>query len=99
MTDHYKYTSRNWFGKVSAAVVLGFALSIGIIGLVGQLTAGGLPGEADKVQFTMWMTSPIWIVFLGSCFLFRTGLRAWLWLGAANIVCYGLLFGGRALMG
>ncbi|MFC7050449.1 hypothetical protein [Emcibacter nanhaiensis] len=99
MTVEEKLSSGNWFGKVSAAVILGFLLSIGLTGLVGQITVGGLPGDANKVQFTMWMTAPIWIALLGSCFLFRTGLRAWLGLGAANVVCYGLLFGGRFILG
>jgi hypothetical protein len=35
--------------------------------------------------------APIWSLVVALVFLFRTTLRAWLWLAAANIVLWGLL--------
>jgi len=74
-------SSRNWFGKASAGLVLGYVLSIGLAGLVFFL---GHPGGSDKLQFVMWAVAPVWCLVLGFCFLFRSGRRAWMWLGAAS---------------
>lgn len=76
-------TSRDWFGKASAGVLLGLAIAIGVSGLLSWLlgirdTYFSLPG-----QFTMWMVSPIWCAILSLCFLFRSGPRAWAMLGTA----------------
>jgi hypothetical protein len=40
----------------------------------------------------MWMVPPIWLGVLSFCFLFRSGLSAWLWLGGANILTFGGLY-------
>jgi hypothetical protein len=44
-----------------------------------------------KGQFVMWMMAPVWGLTLAFCFLFRSGLRAWLWLGGANLLVWSLL--------
>lgn len=40
-------------------------------------------------QIAMWAMAPLWSGILSSCFLFRTGLRAWSWLLLANLVLWG----------
>ncbi|MGC4028570.1 MAG: hypothetical protein QM696_06850 [Steroidobacteraceae bacterium] len=92
-------TATNWIGKASAATVLGFWLAIGLSGLFASFGPGGLTAGTGKVQFNMWMIAPLWTAVLCACFMFRSGLRAWLWLGAANVLVYALLWGGRALSG
>jgi len=77
-------TSRDWFGKASAGLLLGLAIAIGVSGLLSWAlgirdTYFSLPG-----QFTMWMVSPIWCGILSFCFLFRSGARAWAILGLAT---------------
>lgn len=89
--------SRNWLGKASAGLVLGYLLALGVSGFVSLGAPGGPAG--GKVQFVMWTVSPVWACVLSFCFLFRDGLRAWLWLGGATILTYGLLVGGRYLLG
>lgn len=91
-------TSRDWFGKASAGFLLGYTLALGLTSLFAVFGPGGA-GGAMKVQFNMWMMSPVWALILSFCFLFRDSLRAWLWLGAANLVTFGLLYGGRGLIG
>lgn len=92
-----KLTSRNWFGKASAGLVLGYGLAVALTGLFAWFGPGGYGGD-DKIQFNMWMMSPIWAGVLSFCFLFRDGLRAWLWLGLANLAAFAVLFGARALI-
>lgn len=92
-------SARHWFGKVSAAVVLGYTFSIGLSGLFAWRGPGGIDAGSGKVQFNMWMLAPLWVAVLSVCFLFRSGLRAWLWLTAANVLVFGLLLGTRALDG
>ena len=92
-----KLDSRNWFGKVSAAVLLGFTLSLALVGVFDFATPGGLPGGDTKTQLSMWLVSPIWCAIVSFCFFFRNGLRAWLWLGGANILAWGVVLASRAL--
>ncbi len=90
--------SRHWFGKTMAGVVLGYALSVALSGVIALLTPGGFAGEG-KVQFNMWMIAPLWATVLGFVFLFRDGRRAWLWLGMATLAAFGLLSLLKAWLG
>lgn len=87
--------SRHWLGKTLAATVPGYTLALALSGIIALLTPDGFVGEG-KVQFNMWMIAPAWATVLGFVFLFRDGLRAWLWLGVANVVAWGLFWGLRA---
>lgn len=85
-------TSRDWFGKASAGLVLGLIIALGVSGLLTALmglkdTYFSLPG-----QFTMWMMAPIWALILSFCFLFRSGTRAWICLGAVAGALWLALF-------
>ncbi len=88
----FEYSSRNWLGKASAGTILGFALALGLSGLFAIVGPGGLHGGGGKLQFTMWMVSPIWVLILGFCFFFRSGWQAWLWLGGANLIIYAAVY-------
>jgi len=92
-------SSRDWFGKSAAGLILGFLLALGAAGLFKLLAGVGLGGDSffsTKGQFSMWLMSPIWALTLSFCFLFRSGLRAWLWLAAANVLVWApiVLSGG-----
>ena len=63
-------TSRNWFGKASAGLVLGYGLALALSGLFAWFGPEGYGGPV-KVQFNMWMMSPIWALVLSFCFLLR----------------------------
>ncbi len=91
--------SRHWFGKTCAGVVLGFGLALATSGLFAWLGPGGIEGGAGRIQFVMWLLAPVWCAVLAFVFLFRDSLRAWLWLGAANAVAFGLLWAVRTVMG
>jgi CBS domain containing-hemolysin-like protein len=76
--------SRDWIGKTSAGVICGFALAIAVSGLFASLTPGGLAVQ-DQEQVAMWLVPPIWIAAMSAGFAFRSGARAWSWLGAIAI--------------
>lgn len=84
-------TAKNWFGKASAGLILGFLIALGISGLFRTL--GGVQEAffSTKGQFSMWLMSPVWALVVSLVFLFRTSLRAWGWLVLANIVLWGLI--------
>lgn len=90
--------SRHWFGKASAGLVLGFGLALSLSGLFAWWGPGGIDGGSGKLQFNMWLMAPVWSLVLGFVFLFRDGVRAWAWLSLANLIAFGLLFGGRWLL-
>lgn len=86
----------DWLAKSLAGLCAGFPFAMGCSGLL-LIALGGLPPNI-RVQFAMWLVIPVWIGVLGSCFAARNGLRAWLWLIAANLFVFGLLFcSARAL--
>jgi len=91
-------TSRDWLPKASAGLVLGLALAVAISGLFAWFGPGGLYDGAGKTQVNMWLISPVWCGVLSLCFLFRNGRAAWIWLGAATLLAFALLYGGRWLI-
>ncbi|WP_250458661.1 hypothetical protein [Microbulbifer litoralis] len=94
-----KLTSRNWFGKASAGAIPGFALSLALCGLFARFGPGEVGFFSAQAQVTMWLMSPLWACILSFCFLFQSGARAWLWLGGANVVLWGLLYGSALPVG
>ncbi|MCH2556848.1 MAG: hypothetical protein MK005_06045 [Alcanivorax sp.] len=89
----------HWWSKTLAGGVLGFSLAIALSGLFAWLGPGGI-GAPDKVQFNMWLVPFIWMTVFSLVYLFRTGIRAWLWLGAANGLAFlALMLARRALEG
>lgn len=78
---------RDWIAKSLAGVVLGLGLAFGCSGLLAR-ALGSLPLPM-RAQLAMWVVPPIWLAVAGLVFLFRTGRRAWAWLGLANAVVFG----------
>ncbi|SAL32753.1 hypothetical protein AWB64_03053 [Caballeronia sordidicola] len=75
--------SRDWTLKTLAGVIGGFGIGIAASGLLACLTPGPLDAQ-NKFQVAMWLVPPVWIGVMSASFVFRSGLRAWLWLGGAN---------------
>lgn len=84
--------SRNWFGKACAGLVLGFFLALGLSGLFAVIGPGEIGNFSARHQLTMWMIAPLMVAILSGCFMFHTGLRAWCWLGLANLITWGFLY-------
>jgi hypothetical protein len=82
--------SRDWISKTLAGVICGFGLAIALSGLLACLTPGGLAVQ-DKQQVAMWLVPPVWIAAMSVAFAFRSGTRAWLWLGGAGVVAFAWL--------
>lgn len=81
---------RDWVSKTLAGTLLGLALALGASGVFSQLNAAmPLPVRG---QLAMWMVPPLWLGTLGLVYFFQSGLRAWLWLGGANLLAYGALW-------
>lgn len=88
-------SSRNWAGRVSAALIAGFTASLAATCIYLRVS-GVKDGFFDaRGQIAMWALAPLWIGLLGFCFLFRSGLRAWGWLAAANLVLWSVYFALR----
>lgn len=85
--------SADWLSKTLAGALLGFTLAIGCAGLFNWL-AGGMPITV-RGQLAMWLTAPVWMGVLSGVYFFRSGKRAWAWLGGANLLVFGLLLAVR----
>ncbi len=80
----------HWWGKSLVGVLLGFALALGLSGLWAWWGPGGIEA-ADKVQFNMWIVTPMWMTALGAVYFMRSAWRALAWLGLANVLVWVLL--------
>lgn len=86
----------HWWLKTFAGTILGLTLAYAIVAIFAWYGPGGIDAPA-KVQFNMWMISPIWLLILSFSYLFKTGTKAVIYLAAANIISYGLFFLLRGL--
>lgn len=86
-------SSRDWFGKASAGLVLGFLLALGAGGLFKTMSGVGDTFFSTKGQLAMWMMSPVWALVFSFCFMFRSGGRAWIWLAGANLLVWAAIWG------
>lgn len=93
-----KVSSRDWLGKGSAGLLLGFVIALGASGLLKLATGVGDTFFSTKGQLSMWLMSPVWAIVLSLCFLFASTRRAWGWLALLAGAIWGLLFvaGGLA---
>lgn len=81
----------HWWLKTFSGAILGLTLSYAFIAIFAWFGPGGIDATA-KVQFNMWMIPPIWLLVLSLCYLFKTGVKAFVYLLSANIVVYSLFF-------
>lgn len=75
------------WGKSTAAVFLGLPLSVLIVGFAALLSS-------DQRTTTLpWLMVffLVWIAVMTIAFLFKTGARAWLWMGGLTVAGYAAL--------
>jgi hypothetical protein len=82
------------WSRALAGVLPGFFLSAALTGLVSWSWPG--PWQATVVP-AITAFFPVWMIVMGSSFLFTTGKRAWAWLGAAALVGMGALWALQAM--
>ncbi|WP_430461767.1 hypothetical protein ACQUQU_02985 [Thalassolituus sp. LLYu03] len=80
----------DWWRKTLAGAVGGFLLALSLVGIFAWAGPGGISAP-DKVQFNMWMITPLWLLIFSLVYLFRTGNRALFWLTVANLISWTLL--------
>ncbi|MCC7632901.1 hypothetical protein [Stenotrophomonas rhizophila] len=82
------------WARASAALLAGFLLAAAVTGLVAWLPPGPWQRAIvpSLVAFVpLWMLAALW------AFSFRSGLRAWAWLGAGALAGFALLWLLRAM--
>lgn len=78
----------DWVSKTLAGLLLGLTLAIIASGLL-MVRLDGIPLPVSG-QLAMWLVPPVWLLVLSLVYFFRSGLRAWAWLLAANALALGL---------
>lgn len=81
----YPPIQEDWLSKTLAGALLGAALALIASSLFAHWGPGGLEAP-NKGQFNMWIVPPIWMTIFSLVYMFRSGFRAWLWLGGATLV-------------
>ncbi|WP_076417704.1 hypothetical protein [Colwellia sp. UCD-KL20] len=75
----------DWLSKSLSGSILGLSLAILLSGIFAWAGYQGITAP-NKVQFVMWITSPIWLLILSFTYLFPSGKQAFLWLFSCNIL-------------
>lgn len=75
------------WGKSTAAVFLGLPLSVLVVGFFALLSRD----QANSTLSWLLLFFLVWIGVMTGAFLFRSGLRAWLWMGGLTMAGYTLL--------
>lgn len=70
-----------------AGVVLGFPLSAAVIALLHAL-----PGGQGALIALLLLFFPLWIACMTAAYFFRSGMRAWLSFGTANLAAFAALW-------
>lgn len=74
----------HWIGKTTAGAICGFVIALALSGLLVRLApSAGI--DAAKAETAMLFVPLVWTGVFSAAYLFRSGLRAWLWLGAASV--------------
>jgi succinate dehydrogenase hydrophobic anchor subunit len=81
----------HWWLKTLAGAILGLTLSYGVVAIFAWYGPGGIDAVV-KSQFNMWIISPIWMLVLSLTYLFKTGLKAIVYLSSANMIVYLVYF-------
>ena len=72
-----------------AGTVLGFPLAALLLALLLQV----LPGHGQALLIpALILFFPLWTAFMAVAYMFRSGPRAWLVMGSANIVVFAALW-------
>lgn len=93
----FRYSTKGWLAKSSAGLILGFSLCLGLTGLLLRYGFGEVSTFSAHGQFLMWLMSPGWLLVASLSFLFRSGLKAWLYLGAANLLIWAVVLASPLL--
>lgn len=72
----------DWILKSLAGIIFGFMIALYLSEAMMLLPLNII--ASVKVQFAMWLVTPIWLSVLGFCYLFHTGKQAWGMLGMAS---------------
>jgi hypothetical protein len=75
------------WGKSTAAIFLGMPLSVLVVGFAALLSS------SQSVTTLPWLLVffLVWIAVMTGAFLFKSGLRAWLWMGGLTVAGYTAL--------
>ena len=79
--------------KWLAGALLGLPLALALC----TLAILWLPGGWERgVVVAILLCLPVWVAIISLSLLFGSSRAAWLWLAAANLACFGLLWALRA---
>jgi hypothetical protein len=83
----------DWVSKTLAGLLLGGLLAFGASGVLSHLLQP-MP-RPTMGQLVMWSVAPVWLGICSGVYFFTSGLRAWLWLGAATLLTYAAWYALR----
>lgn len=77
------------WSKSFAAIFLAPPLSVALVGLLALLSNHQ---QRDTLPILL-LYFPVWMTVMAMAYMFKTGLRAWLWMGGATVAGFALIHG------
>lgn len=74
-------------GKSTAAAILGLPLAVLLVGFAALLSGD----QASTTLPWLLLFFLVWVGVMTGAFLFKTGLRAWLWMGGVTVIGFASL--------
>ena len=87
----YREFHSHWWSKTLIGALLGLSLAYGLVALFAWFGPHGIEGK-DKVQFNMWLVSPIWLTLFSLVYLFAHRRSALLYFVSANFLIFTVYF-------
>jgi len=84
----------HWWRKSLIGVFMGLSFTYALVGIFAWYGPGGINAPM-KVQFNMWIVSPIWLTIMSFSFMFKTAFTAFRTLLIANIIAYSIFLALR----
>lgn len=79
----------HWWRKSLIGFFMGLSFTYALVAIFAWFGPGGIDAPM-KVQFNMWIISPIWLSIMCFIFMFRTAFTAFRALLIANLIAYTL---------
>jgi hypothetical protein len=94
---HPRILQAHWWSKTVIGCLLGLTLAVALSGIFAWWGPGGM-GAPNKVQFNMWLITPLWLLAFSLVYFCRSGQQAAQRYVALNIIAYVILIIARSSM-
>lgn len=84
----YSRSALDWWGRGAAGLFLGGLLALGLSGLFARFGSGEIGVATARAAASIWLFVATWLPVFALSFRARSAERAWVLLGAFNLLVW-----------